>query len=64
MKFSQQYPKAPGLYYYRLMEDSNIHHCRVWESPSMGLVATAGDKYKSVTKFARWWSIEFLPQPE
>lgn len=63
-EFSQQYPKVPGLYWYKLVEDSNWHNTRVWEHPIYGLVASAGNTFKSVKLFRRWWSVEFLPEPK
>ncbi len=63
-EFSQQYPKASGLYWYKLLADSNVHNTRVWEHPLLGLVAAAEESYKSVTKFSRWWSVQFLPEPK
>ena len=66
MIFSQTPPTEPGLYYFKLTEDSGIHHCEVWFSPSYNaLCAGAGDGgYKPVDKFGRWWSTEFLPRPK
>lgn len=72
MDFSQQPPTAPGLYWYRLVEDGRAYHTHVWrytsdfpDLPFAGeLVANAGGEPKPVTRFGRWWSTEFLPEPE
>ncbi len=72
--FSQEPPSAPGLYWYRLVEDSAIHYTRVWEheihteefldgkwGKNKVLVVSIGSGFKPVTQFGRWWSNEFLP---
>lgn len=65
MKFSQRPPKEPGIYWYRLVEDSNTHFCHVWLSPVTSLLVAAADgKWKPVEQFSRWWSDEFLREPE
>lgn len=66
MKFSQEPPKEPGVYWFRLTEDSGVHHTRVWRQEWDGkLVTASGDGVAmDVERFGRWWSTDFLREPD
>ena len=63
MEFRKDVPQAPGLYWYRLAEDSHLYHCQVWRRHGT-LIASTGEGRKPVTEFERLWSTDFLAEPK
>ena len=63
--FKQAPPGDPGLYWYKLIEESSVHFCHVWRQQWDGkLVANSGGVPSPVERFGRFWSVDFLPEPE
>lgn len=66
MRFSQELPKEPGVYWYRLTEEAAIRFCRVWKRAWDGKLIAQGadDAHILVERFGRWWSSSYLEEPE